>query len=170
MSEPAGSPEVPRPAEDGASEPRELRLDLPAVHSAARMARHLIRQFARGAGVVGAELDSLLLVADELLSNAVDHGGGGAAREEGELESHPRMGMLLALDAAGWRMGVSDQGGGRPEELSPLLQPGELPDLEDERGRGFFLVTQMVQRIEVRSSQDGLGLCITAVREYGAGD
>jgi anti-sigma regulatory factor (Ser/Thr protein kinase) len=60
--------------------PQELRLDLPAVHSAARMARHLVRQFARAGGLVGSELDQLVLVADELLSNAVDHGGGAANR------------------------------------------------------------------------------------------
>ena len=52
-------------------------------------------------------------------------------------------------------------------EVERLLHPRELPDLEDERGRGFYLMGQMVDRIEVGRSEDGHGLRITATRDYG---
>jgi anti-sigma regulatory factor (Ser/Thr protein kinase) len=155
-----------RPPLNGAvnGTPQELRLDLPAVHSAARMARHLVRQFARAGGLVGSELDQLVLVADELLSNAVDHGGGGAARSEAELERPVRMTMMLGVSARGWEMHVADQGGGDPLVVNGLMHPEGLPDLEDERGRGFFLMAQMVDSLRVAKSADGLGLEMIAKR------
>lgn len=144
--------------------PQELRLDLPAVHSAARMARHLVRQFARAGGLSGGELDQLVLVADELLSNAVDHGGGRAARSEAELERPVRMSMSLDVSARGWEIHVADQGGGDPQIVDGLMHPKGLPDLEDERGRGFFLMAQMVDSLRVAKSADGLGLELIAKR------
>lgn len=151
-------------------EGRELRLDLPAAHSAARMARHLVREFAVREGLPDEDVDTLLLIADELLSNAVDHGGGEAAREEGDLAEPVRMELALVLRDDGWVLEVSDQGGGDPEEVDALLHPTGLPDLEDERGRGFFLISGMVQSLSVRRREDGLGLAITAVRLHGPGD
>jgi anti-sigma regulatory factor (Ser/Thr protein kinase) len=110
-------------------ESQELRLDLPAAHSAGRMARQVVGQFASEHGVKGDDIGTLELVSSELLSNAVDHGGGG-----------------------------SDQGGGLPSELAPYLDDSELPDLEDERGRGFFLLMQEVDKLSVAPSEDGKGL------------
>ncbi len=158
----------------GAGEPRsgeakpELSLDLPAAHSAARMARHLVRQFAKSGGLPEAELDTLVLVADELLTNAVDHGGGKGSLEEADLERPVRMRMQLGLDPLGWELRVSDQGGGDPALVDRLLHPDDLPDLEDERGRGFFLMAQMVDSLEVRRSADGLGLELIAIRRLGS--
>jgi serine/threonine-protein kinase RsbW len=143
---------------------QELRLDLPAAHVAARMARHLVRQFARSGGVSGSELDNLVLIADELLSNAVDHGGGNGSMEEADLERPVRMGLALALHREGWEIRVSDQGGADPVEIDALVHPTDLPDLENERGRGFFLLAQMVDSLEVRRSEDGLGLLLIARR------
>ncbi len=197
--------------------PQELRLDLPAAHSAARMARHLVRQFAKAGGLPESELDQLTLVADELLSNAVDHGGGGAALEErgvarGEFapverehgddaddaevsaerygaaemsaerhgaaemsaERHgaaagARMQMLLVVSAHAWEVRVADQGGGDPDVVRELIAPSEgVPDLEDERGRGFFLMAQLVDSLEVQRSPDGLGLEMVARRRLSA--
>jgi anti-sigma regulatory factor (Ser/Thr protein kinase) len=151
-------------------EGRELRLDLPAAHSAARMARHLVREFALREGVPHTEVESLLLIADELLSNAVDHGGGESARDEIELAEPVRMGLLLVLRDDGWVLEVSDEGGGDPEVVDQLLHPGGLPDLEDERGRGFYLISGLCQSLAVRRRDDRLGLAITAVRLYAARD
>jgi serine/threonine-protein kinase RsbW len=148
--------------------PQELRLDLPAAHVAARMARHLVRQFARAGGIGGSELDQLVLIADELLTNAVDHGGGNGSMEERELERPVRMGLALAVTSAGWEIRVSDQGGGDPVEVDALVHPEGLPDLENERGRGFFLMAQMVDSLEVRRSDDGLGLVLIARRRLPA--
>jgi anti-sigma regulatory factor (Ser/Thr protein kinase) len=129
-----------------------------------------VREFAAREGLAEEEVDSLLLIADELLSNAVDHGGGEAAREEVDLPEPVRMELALVLRDDGWVLEVSDEGGGDPDEVDALLHPTGLPDLEDERGRGFFLISGMVQSLSVRRREDGLGLAITAVRLYGPGE
>ena len=148
-------------------EPHALRLDLPAAHSAGRMARQMVRQFAISEGVPAREIDTLEFVAGELLDNAVDHGGGNAAMDESDLERDVRMTLRLSLDNGSWRLEVADQGGGLPDDVRALLEPSDdLPDLEDERGRGFFLLKQMVDRIEVDRSDDGLGLSFRALRSY----
>ena len=152
--------------DESSDRPHELSLDLPAAHSAERMARTVLRQFARREGVAKPEVETLEFVASELLSNAVDHGGGGRAMEESDLTRRVRMKLFVAVTAGGWRMQVSDEGGGDPQDVAPLLHPSDMPDLEDERGRGFFLLAQMVDSLDVARSDDGLGLVFTAVKMY----
>ena len=65
----------------------ELVLDLPAAHSAGRMGRQLVRQFAVREGMAETDIETLEFVTSELLSNAVDHGGGNSAMEEADLEN-----------------------------------------------------------------------------------
>jgi serine/threonine-protein kinase RsbW len=140
-----------------------LQLDLPAAHAAARMARHLIRPFARSGGITGRELDNLLLVASELLANVVDHGG--AAPAGGDL---PRMKLVLGVGRGAWRLEVTDEGQGDVQALRDLLQPAGLPDLEDERGRGLFLISQMVDEIAVEPNPAGRGVSLRVRRGPGA--
>jgi anti-sigma regulatory factor (Ser/Thr protein kinase) len=45
-----------------------------------------------------------------------------------------------------------------------------IPDLEDERGRGFFLLVQMVDTLSVEKSRDGLGLEFEASCSYSRRD
>jgi anti-sigma regulatory factor (Ser/Thr protein kinase) len=78
----------------GSHRPHELKLDLPAAHSAERMARGVLRQFARREKVPAKEIETLEFVASELLSNAVDHGGGNCAMEESELTRRVRMTLV----------------------------------------------------------------------------
>lgn len=158
--------ELGRGAEVGGSE-RELRLDLPAVHAAARMARQVVREFARKGGVPDDEIDTLLLISDELLTNAVDHGGGGAALEESDLVRPVRMTFALELIEGGWSMKVKDEGEGDPAEVNELIHPEGFPDLEDERGRGLFLIAQMCSRIVAEARADARGLLVRAARRYG---
>ena len=145
--------------------PHEIELDLPAAHSAERLARAVLRQFARREGVAKAEIDTLEFVASELLSNAVDHGGGGAAMEESDLTRDARMSLALRVERGGWEMRVGDQGGGDPRDVAALIAE-EDPDPEDERGRGFFLLRQMLAVLRVEKSADGKGLTFVAVRRY----
>ncbi len=148
-------------------EQKELNLDLPAAHSASRMARQVVGQFATENGIPEDELSTLELVVSELLSNAVDHGGGGSAMEESDLTSDVRMKLRLQVDAKGWELRVADQGGGAPSDLAPYLDDSELPDLEDERGRGSFLLIQMVDKLSVIASEDGKGLEFIARKSVG---
>ena len=138
--------------------PRDLHLDLPAAHSAGRMGRQVVRKFALEHGIPEEEIDTLELVASELLSNAVDHGGGGAALNEADLESDVRMQVCFTIFPDRWELRVADQGGGDPEDVASYLDDQSLPDLEDERGRGFFLLVQMVDEVTVQHSEDGRGL------------
>ncbi|MEM7311129.1 MAG: ATP-binding protein [Planctomycetota bacterium] len=147
---------------------RELALDLPAAHSTVPVARRVLRHFARLMGLADGEVEILMLVSSELLGNAIDHGGGEGAMEAVEGEARARMKLRLSLDASGWTFRVSDEGGGEPADVEGLLSQDGVPDLEDERGRGFFLVAQMVDRLGVEKSADGRGLTFVAARAHGA--
>ena len=147
--------------------PHELRLDLPAAHSAERMARSVLRRFARGEGVPPPEVEKLEFVAGELLSNAVDHGGGARAMEECDRPGDVRMSLVLAITPGGWALEVADQGGGDPSDVEALLAQQGEPDLEDERGRGFYLMAGMLESLSVARSADGRGLVFRAVRGHG---
>lgn len=140
----------------------ELFLELPAAHSAARAARGLVRQFAMARGVDGSDLDRLVLIADELMTNAVDHGGGQGTLDAKDLAVPVRMQLALTVQAQSWVLSVADQGGGDPELVDRLLHPEGEPDLEDERGRGLFLLAMECDTVEVRRSDDALGLCLIA--------
>lgn len=150
----------------GHERPHELRLDLPAAHSAERMARAVLRQFARREKVSTKEIETIEFVASELLSNAVDHGGGERAMEESDLKGRVRMTLVFTVREDGWTLSVGDQGGGDPRDIEPMISDQTLPDLENERGRGFFLLAQMLEKLEVQRSSDGLGLEFTAIRVY----
>lgn len=149
-----------------AEKPHELRLDLPAAHSAERMARGVLRQFAERENIPEDEIETLEFVAGEMLTNAVDHGGGERAMREEDLRSRVRMSLVFEVREDSWILRVGDQGGGDPAELRERLTSTEEPDLDDDRGRGFFLLAQMVDSLAVERSADGLGVEFVAVRRF----
>jgi anti-sigma regulatory factor (Ser/Thr protein kinase) len=151
-----------------AERPHALDLDLPAAHSAVRMARSVLRRFARLEGAPTREIETMEFIASELLANAVDHGGGNRAMEEQEANG-ARMSLVVRVAPNGWEIHVGDQGGGDPRSVERFLSTHE-PDLEDERGRGFFLMAQMVQELRVTRTQDARGLLFVAVRRYGSNE
>lgn len=144
----------------------ELALDLPAAHRSVRVARNVVRHFARLEGVKDGEIEQLVLVVSELLANAVDHGGGTAAMNENDLVNNTRMRLALEIGAQEWRLAVSDEGGGDPARVRHALRSAQLPDLEDERGRGLYLMRQMVDTMEVDRSSDGRGLTFRITRRH----
>ncbi len=103
--------------------------------SAVAEGRRYVRTLLASAGVdhEGAEL-----IASELLTNALDHGGG------------HRMGLLIAEDDERIRLEVVDSGG---SGQTPLLQPDVGPDRE--RGRGLFLVAALSEEWGVISRPEG---------------
>ena len=146
----------------------ELSLDLPAAHRGVRVARNVVRRFARMQGVHDDEVDYLALVVSELLANVIDHGGGGAALNEEDLEGDVRMRMVFTVDGGGWILAVTDQGGGDAEALQAMFAPDGLPDLEDDRGRGLYLLAQMVDEMNVEPNADGDGLTFVARKRLGS--
>lgn len=156
-------------------EPGTLDLDLPSTHAHGRMARRIARQFAESAGIGTSECETLEFVVGELLDNAVDHGGGGAARELEDLNDDVRMRLVVRVDvgetSTRWSVRVEDQGGGEPAAVRAMIEPEDgIPDLEDERGRGFFLLAQMVDALDVQTSVDGKGLALVARRTLDGRD
>ncbi|MEO0652912.1 MAG: ATP-binding protein [Planctomycetota bacterium] len=148
--------------------PRELTLVVPATHAAARIVRKTVTDFARLDGLPSSEVDHMALVVSELLGNAVDHGGGGSAMEIEDLAQDVTMQLGLELAAEQWVVWVDDQGGGDPTELAGFLAPGAEIPLEDERGRGFFLMREMVDDLTIAGSADGLGIRVRAVKRHGS--
>ena len=144
----------------------ELALDLPAAHRGVRVARNVVRHFARMEGVKDEEIERMVLIVSELLANAIDHSGHGPAMDERELVGNPRMKLRLVIGAREWVLAVSDEGGGDPERVRRALQSAQLPELEDERGRGLFLMHQMVDSMQVDSSADGRGLTFQLKRRH----
>ncbi len=144
----------------------EIFLDLPAAHSEGRMARQVLRKFADVRGMAEREIETLELIASELLGNAVDHGGGGAAMDRKDLVAPVRMRLTLTVLEDGWKLSVADEGGGQPADVKELIDPIGMPDLEDERGRGFFLMKDMLDALTVEKSSDGRGLAFIAMRKF----
>jgi len=77
------------------------------------------------------------------------------------------MRLEIVLRDQSWTLTVTDEGGGDPDEVRRFLSSESLPDLEHERGRGLFLVSRLVDRMEVSRSPDGRGLALTAEKLHG---
>ena len=152
------------------SAPRHrLELDLPAVHRGVRVVRNVVARFARMQGMGQQESDEMILIASELLGNAIDHGGGEAAMTEEDLTSDVRMQLAFEMDGERWTLSVTDEGGGDLEEVKKLLGTADFFDLEHDRGRGLFLLKAGVDELDVEASPSGKGLIFRAVKRYGAG-
>lgn len=149
---------------------RELRLSLPCVHRAVRIGRRVVQSFARTDGWSDVEIEALMLIASELLANAVDHGGGGGAMSEEDLERPARMGLYLTVDDVRWQLEIEDDGGGDVAEAEHLIETCSIGDEDDERGRGLFLVKEMVDELGVRGGQDGLVFFVVKAREAGSSE
>lgn len=145
----------------------ELTLDLPAAHRGVRVARNVLRRFARLVGETEEEVEVLVLVGSELLANAIDHGGGGAAMTEEELALPVRMRLAVVIDAEGWSLSVSDQGSGDPAEVRGLFERASNEDLDNDRGRGLYLLRELVDEVSVEPGRDGRGLTVLAKKRHG---
>jgi anti-sigma regulatory factor (Ser/Thr protein kinase) len=150
----------------GGGHRHELALDLPAAHRGVRVARHVVRHFARMEGVNDSEISHLVLIVSELLANAIDHGNGPPAMTENDLAGDPRMKLVLSIRPRDWLLAVTDENGGDATRLQQAVRNAQLPDLNDERGRGLYLMRQMVDSMEVDKSADGRGLTFRVVRRH----
>lgn len=148
--------------------PHELSLELPAAHAVERHARKVLHDFAHGHGMPEEELQTLEFVASELLSNAVDHGGGARAMELAEAPAHVRISLKLTVREGSWTLQLEDQGGGDPRRVQALIEDESLPGDDSERGRGFFLIKTLLERLEVGRSRDGRGLSFVAGKRFVA--
>jgi len=140
-----------------------LHLMVPAHHGGVLIARARVRSCASRAGLTTEALDRLEFVAGELLTNAVDHGGGRGALDASEWEGGAHMQLWLECRGQGWRLQVDDEGGGDPAVLRELMSPiDDVPDLDDERGRGFFLLRSMLDSLRAEGARSGTGVALIA--------
>lgn len=108
--------------------------------------RHTVAARAEESGLGGARLDDFVLAINELITNAVRHGGG-----QGWLRLWLTGGMLYCL--------VSDAGGGITVDL---LDDQRRPAPETAGGWGLWLARQLSDEMLVRSGPEGTAVRISA--------
>jgi anti-sigma regulatory factor (Ser/Thr protein kinase) len=106
--------------------------------------RHRVTRCAAVAGLAGSALSDFVLAVNEIMTNAVLHGGG-----------HGRLRMWLSTGRL--HCEVSDHGpGGRPERFTGLRPPSYAFG-----GRGMYLVRQLCETVTVDTGPAGTTVAIT---------
>jgi anti-sigma regulatory factor (Ser/Thr protein kinase) len=110
--------------------------DIPAT-------RRTVAQYARTVGLPEEKVESLELAASELATNSVVHGGGSGT-------------VAMWVHAGAAVVEFSDSG-----QVSDPLTGRLMPSLEQDGGRGVFLVNQLCDLVQLRSSEHGTTIRIT---------
>jgi anti-sigma regulatory factor (Ser/Thr protein kinase) len=92
------------------------------------------------------QLDSLLIVAGELATNAIRHGGGGGR-------------LRLWRDPTALHCQISDHGPG----ITDHTVGTRLPKPSDARGRGMWICRQLSDTLTIQPGDRGRGATVTAV-------
>lgn len=125
---------------------------------ALRSLRRRVRTELRGQSLAAHDAEIVLLVLDELVSNAIEHGGDYRTRGK-------RLQLGLFVDGRDLVLEFVDHDI-PPSEIATISKALasadiEVPDIEDERGRGLFLVLTSLQSIVVEDrSADGEGMLL----------
>ncbi len=135
---------VPRPASPPASVPLDQTFDAGGLIAL----RSAVAAHATELGLSATRRDELILLAHELASNAVVHGGG-----RGRLR-------LWAADGRVY-CEVSDSGPGLP---AGLVTVGEQPPLGATGGRGLWLVRVLADDLDLRSGPEGSTITVMVLR------
>jgi anti-sigma regulatory factor (Ser/Thr protein kinase) len=104
--------------------------DIPAT-------RRTVAQYARKVGLPEEKVEALALAASELATNSVRHGGGTGA-------------VAMWLEQGAAVVEFSDSG-----HVTDPLTGRLMPPLDQEGGRGVYLVNQLCDLVQLRSSHDG---------------
>ncbi|MEU6405304.1 ATP-binding protein [Streptomyces sp. NPDC046985] len=135
---------------DGGRETMRAAIDLHDIEAPQRAARHIVRKTL--AGKTDSEYtDDVVLVADELVGNAVEHAGAA---------------LDISLDVYDWGVTVQVRDGGEDTTAVPGMPPAA--DEDDEGGRGLFLVDVLASAWAVQ--RDKKGKRVIAIFLYRTGD
>ena len=110
--------------------------DIPAT-------RRTVGQWARSCGLTGERVEALELAASELATNSVRHGGGTGT-------------VAMWLDGTAAIVQFTDSG-----TITDPLTGRFSPSLEQEGGRGVYLVNQLCDLVQIRSSDRGTTVRVT---------
>ncbi len=113
--------------------------DIPAT-------RRTVAQYARRSGLPDDKVEILALAASELATNSVRHGGGAGTVA---MWTTPSATLVEFRDAG---------------RLTDPLTGRLMPTLEQEGGRGVFLVNQLCDLVQLRSSTSGTSIRLTTWR------
>ena len=106
-----------------------------------RPVRHFISSLCKLAGYEEEETESIALVTTEILNNSIEHG----ANDPKDL-----IGVELLVSAETFRFEVTDPGrGGAVFAHGALARADLMPDLEEPRGRGLFLIKRYMDEMDV---------------------
>jgi serine/threonine-protein kinase RsbW len=106
--------------------------------------RHDLRHHAETAGLTGDALDDFVAAVNELVTNAVRHGGG-----QGSLR--------LTRDSETLIADVSDRGEGFAGRLpAPAAPPADVPG-----GRGILLARRLTDTLMISDGPDGVTVTVT---------
>lgn len=135
---------------DGGSRTTHVAIDLCGLAAPQSAARRIVRKAL--AGKADSEYtDDVVLVADELVGNAVEHAGGA---------------LEISLDVYDW--GVTVQVRDHGEDTAAVPEKPQAADEEDEGGRGLFLVDVLASAWAAQ--RDDKGKRVTAIFLYRPGD
>ncbi|MER7688148.1 ATP-binding protein [Streptomyces sp. NPDC097610] len=135
---------------DGGRPMTHAVIDLCGLDAPQSAARRIIRKTLAGMAD-GEYTDDVVLVADELVGNAVEHAGAA---------------LDISLDVYDW--GVAVQVRDRGEDTAAVPGKPLAADEEDEGGRGLFLVDVLASAWAVQ--RDSRGKRVIAIFLYRAGD
>jgi serine/threonine-protein kinase RsbW len=108
--------------------------------------RHAVSSLAAEAGLTGDRLDDFVVAVNELLTNAVRHGGG-----TGHVALWREPGAVVCE--------VTDRGTGMPVDRT---WPSARPGTDGPGGWGLWLAAELTDAIEVRTGDDGTTVRISA--------
>jgi len=122
-----------------------------------RPVRHFISALCNLAGYEEEETESIALVTTEILNNSIEHG----SRDPQDL-----IGVELLVTGDTFRFEVTDPGRGGPAFASGALdRAAQMPDLEQPRGRGLFLILRYMDELDVSyDPQQGTRLLVSKTR------
>ena len=110
---------------------------VPVARGGLRAVRAAVRDAASAAGLTGPRADDLVLAVNELASNSIDHGGGTGV-------------LRLWTDAETFLCEVEDAG-----RIDDVLVGRTSPTAAQPRGRGVWMVNQVCDLVQIRSSASG---------------
>jgi anti-sigma regulatory factor (Ser/Thr protein kinase) len=105
--------------------------------------RHTVAQYARSCGLTQEQVEALELAASELATNSIRYGGGTGT-------------VAMWVEPGAAVVEFSDEG-----HIADPLTGRRIPPLDSEGGRGLYLVNQICDLVQLRSSPRGTTVRIT---------